>query len=180
MNSQQYVIKSIEQEHEMLSSYVKVHHRIPAIFDSYLERNEESRLIHSCHLAIKDVDSMAFVMLVTYTEYGVRLSCSRFESLISRRYPGWERKIRTFVNEHLRVGYFSRSVRFKHSRMLMTTRVLRKRSTKSEAYKAFSSSAAAVHFDFSKDNDTPKYIYCWVADAHDFLQNFVWLWVTSV
>ena len=104
-------MKSIQQEHEMFSSYVKVHHRSPAIVVSHLER--KSGLIHSCHFVLKNMSlsGMTFVMLVTYTDYGVRLSCSKFERPISLQDDHSQETgvspLDVLVQKHFRVGYFS-------------------------------------------------------------------------
>lgn len=47
---------------------------------------------------------MTFVMLVTYTNLGVRLSCSEFEDLL---WPdnSFLENTKSLVGEHLRVGY---------------------------------------------------------------------------
>ena len=92
----------------MFSSYVKARHRYPDIVVSFLEPSAE--LIHSCHFAIRALStvSMTFVMLVTYTESGIRLSCSEFESLNWPQTPDdvFEYYIGILVEQHLRVGYF--------------------------------------------------------------------------
>jgi len=91
----------------MFSSYVKARNRYPDIVFSFLDSNTE--LVHGCHFVIRAVTSIvwvSFVMLVTYTKHGVRLSCSEFD------YP--ERPLRSFsqedidvlVEEHLQVSCF--------------------------------------------------------------------------
>jgi hypothetical protein len=88
----------------MFSSYVKAHRRYPDIVISFLERSAE--LIHSCHFAIRATPTvwMTFVMLVTYTESGVRLSCSEFEGLVWPAHS-FRENINSLVDEHLRVSY---------------------------------------------------------------------------
>jgi hypothetical protein len=48
---------------------------------------------------------MTFVMVVTYTNFGVRLSCSEFEDLLWHDHSILE-NIKSLVKEHLQVGYF--------------------------------------------------------------------------
>ena len=95
----------MEQEHGMFSSYVKAHYRYPDIVVSFLELSADH--IHSCHFTLRAASTvrMTFVLLLTYTQSGVRLSCSEFEDL------GWpddsfRENIRCLVDEHLRVGCF--------------------------------------------------------------------------
>ena len=88
----------------MFSSYVKAHHQYPDIVVSFLEPSAE--LFHSCHFAIRAVSTvwMTFVMLVTYTNSGVRLTCSEFEDLLWPDYS-FLKNTKSLVDEHLRVGY---------------------------------------------------------------------------
>jgi len=98
----------------MFSSYLKMKYRYPNIVHSFLEQG--SRLIHSCHLVLEDMAGqsgtpdiwMTFVMLLTYTERGVRLSCSEFKTLKLLRYDSVQNnRVRGLVEEHFRVGIYS-------------------------------------------------------------------------
>jgi hypothetical protein len=68
----------------MFSSYIKAHYRHPDVVVSSLEAS--AGLFHSCHFVIRTVSGigmcMAFLMLLTYTEHGGRLSCSKFGGLL--------------------------------------------------------------------------------------------------
>ena len=88
----------------MFSSYVKAHYRFPNIVVSFLEQG--SGLIHSGHFVLEDMlaVSVTFVMLVTYTAYGVRLSCSELEGRISLRLVQ-ENRVRYLVNKHFEVSF---------------------------------------------------------------------------
>ncbi|SRR5260221_14295973 len=98
----------------MFSSYVKARHRYSDIVVSFLEPSAE--LIHSCHFTIRTWSTvkMTFVMLVTYTESGIRLSCSEFESLMWPQTPDdvFEYYIGVLVGQHLWVSYFLQYVKF--------------------------------------------------------------------
>ena len=93
----------------MFSSYVKACHRSPAIVVSYLEQS--SGFIHSCHFVLKDMslDWVIEVLLVTYSETGVRLSCSEFEGrrIVFLNGTYLQNGISRFVEQHFRVGYLS-------------------------------------------------------------------------
>ena len=93
----------------MLSSYVTAHSQFPDIVVSFLEQS--SGLIHSCHFVIQaaPVISMTSVMLLTYTECGIRLSCSEFENL---KFSNEDERLRGLVEEHFTVGDRSCSVKF--------------------------------------------------------------------
>jgi len=90
----------------MLSSYVKACHRYPLIVVSFLEASRG--FIHSCHFVIQvtSVIEVIFLMLVTYTENGVRLSCSEFNVILFLR--GWDDSIRkaigVLMEKHRRVS----------------------------------------------------------------------------
>ena len=101
----QSVRKSIEKEHEMFSSYVKAHRRYPDIVISFLDAGTE--LIHSCHFAIQVgvLTSVTFVMLVTYTEHGERLSCSQFADPLFFHDLSLRMKLRSLVAQHCQVGF---------------------------------------------------------------------------
>lgn len=91
----------------MFSAYVKAHHRYPKIVVSFLESN--NGLLHSCHTILEAVSVEVWVisvMLVTYTEYGVRLSCSQFEGFIPIHRHPLRGTIMSLVDEHRRVGFF--------------------------------------------------------------------------
>lgn len=84
----------------MFSAYVKAFHQYPDIVVSFLEPSAE--LINSCHFVVRASSIAAFVMLVTYTKSGVRLSCSEFEDL---RWPPGRflgDNIRSLVEQHNR------------------------------------------------------------------------------
>jgi len=87
----------------MLSSYVKACHRYPLIVVSFLETSRG--LIHSCHFVIQvgSVNSVIFLMLVTYTENGVRLSCSEFKVILLLRDLG-DSAIGALMEKHRRVS----------------------------------------------------------------------------
>ena len=88
----------------MFSFYVKAQHQSPAIIVSYLEQS--SRLIHSCHFVLKDTSLpwVICVMLVTYTEYGDRLSCSESEGHLLFLHDTYRAKgISNIVEEHFQV-----------------------------------------------------------------------------
>jgi hypothetical protein len=90
----QSVLEYVKQEHEMLSSYLRMH-QYPNVVVSFLK--ESAGLIHSCHFVIQRV-KVTFMMLVTYTEHGVRLSCTKTENI--RNDTAW------LVQKHYQVGYF--------------------------------------------------------------------------
>ena len=89
---------SIELEHELFSSYVEARHPYPDIVVSSLEPVKE--LIHSCHFVISATSSIQ-VTIVTYTEHGVRLSCTEFMPAL---YPLKDDQIYCGAGEHLSVG----------------------------------------------------------------------------
>ena|SRR5260221_14405502 len=97
----------------MFSSYVKAHHRFPHIVVSFLEKR--SGLIHSCHFVLQDVSFIAvvFVMLVTYTEDGLRLSCAEFEGFLSIHFVQ-ETRSSYLVEKHFEVSYLLRGVKLLH------------------------------------------------------------------
>jgi len=87
----------------MFSSYIKAHRRT---VHSFLEQS--SGLVHSCHFVLEHVSVfwVTLMMLVTYTESGVRLSCSEFEGQILLDDSYREDAVRGSVEEHFRVRYF--------------------------------------------------------------------------
>jgi len=84
----------------MFSSYVETHHRFPDIVVSFLEKS--SGLIHSCHFVLQDV--LVFMMLVTYTEGGLRLSCAEFEGFISNLFVR-ETTFSYLIEKYFEVSY---------------------------------------------------------------------------
>ena len=94
----------------MFSSYVKAHNRFPSIVVSFQEQS--SGFIHSCHFVLEGVPafSVTFIMLVTYTENGVRLSCTEFEGHTTLRLVQ-ESRINYLMEEHFRVSYLSGGVK---------------------------------------------------------------------
>jgi len=116
----QSVSTFIEKEHEMFSSYVKTHHRFPNIVVSFLEQS--SGLIHSCHFVLKEVTFIAvvFMMLVTYTGDGLRLSCAEFEGFLPIHVVQ-ETRSSYLVKKHFRVSYLLRGVKLLHSRTTKNT-----------------------------------------------------------
>jgi len=109
----------------MFSSYVKIHHQFSNIVVSFVEKN--SGLIHSCHFAFQDVSfvppfSVVFLLLVTYTEDGLRLSCSEFGDLQPIRFVQ-ESRVHHLVEKHFQVSYLSRrGVKHLHLRTMKNTR----------------------------------------------------------
>ena len=97
----------------MLSSYVTAHSQFPDIVVSLLEQS--SGLIHSCHFILHvaaPTIRMTSLMLLTYTECGIRLSCSEFENLeLLSSDTGREKRDGRLVEEHFKVGYLSCSVK---------------------------------------------------------------------
>lgn len=93
----------------MISSYLNMCHQYPDIVVSFLKLT--SPLIHSCHFVIRKlplanwvINVVTLVMLMTYTEHGVRLSCSAFERL-----DGFSLQLesRSMMEGHYQVGYLS-------------------------------------------------------------------------
>ncbi|SRR5260221_10393182 len=104
----------------MFSSYVKTHHRFPNIVYSFLEKS--LGLIHSCHFVLRDGPfiSVEFMMLVTHTEDGLRLSCAKFEGFLSIR-SFQERKVHDLVKRYFQVSYLLRGVKTLHLRTTKNT-----------------------------------------------------------
>jgi hypothetical protein len=95
------VAKLIEREHKMFCSYVKERCRYSNIV-SFLKPGDG--LLHSCHFVIRPASCSWSVMLVTWTNDGVRLSCSIFEHIT------WDSSMRenieSLFREHIQVGDF--------------------------------------------------------------------------
>jgi hypothetical protein len=88
----------------MFASYVKELHRPYASRDVVSFLVSMTDFIHSCHFTIStSAGQVRFVMLVTYTERGVPLSCTEFE----KEYPYvlTSSKSDRLVAKHLLVGH---------------------------------------------------------------------------
>ena len=79
----------------MVSAYVK--HRYADGVASFLQPT--GGFVHSCHFVLTS-DLVKFVMVVTYTANGLRLSCTEFEGDATRG-------VIELVKVHFRVGKFS-------------------------------------------------------------------------
>ena len=103
------VFKSIKQEHEMCTSYVNARYWYLDTVVSFLEPH--AGLVHSCHFGLRQEPFVwaVFIMLVTYTKPGVRLSCSEFELA---RFPltiRFDDDFRIIVQKHHQVGHLTRN-----------------------------------------------------------------------
>ena len=84
----------------MFSAFVQAQYGHPDVAVSFLEPSTE--FIHSCHFVIRamSVGWGTFAMLLTYTQRGVRLSCTKFEGITLLDTDH-------LVETHLQVGHFT-------------------------------------------------------------------------